>query len=231
MAKVATVLHQFFLEDGLSYGVKQRVPAALATPMRTVWRPSGTERGEVDLAEHQCMVERVRAGDTIAWEPLYHHVYPRLRAYALSHADRTQCDDLVSETLARAVGGVDRFRWDGAGFDAWLFGILRRVCSEHHRRQIRRQAEYRVTAVSDGSEPGDGVELEEEHAEVRRAFELLRPPEREVLELRVITGLSVEDVARLLGKASGAVRTGQSRALANLRMLIEPRPGSERLAR
>jgi RNA polymerase sigma-70 factor (ECF subfamily) len=66
--------------------------------------------------------------------------------------------------------------------------------------------------------------LEDEHAEVRKAFELLSPPERQVLELRVIAGLSVEDTARVLGKASGAVRTAQSRALASMRVLMEPQP-------
>jgi RNA polymerase sigma-70 factor (ECF subfamily) len=175
----------------------------------------------MNQAEHQAMVERAQGGHSDAWEALYRNAYPRLRAYALSHADRTQCEDLVNETLARAVAGVHRFKWEGGGFDAWLFGILRRVCSEHHRRHRRRQAEQRLQALTDGSEPSDSVELEDEHAEVRKAFELLRPPEREVLELRVIAGLSVEDVALVLGKAAGAVRTAQSRALANLRVLME----------
>jgi RNA polymerase sigma-70 factor (ECF subfamily) len=180
------------------------------------------ERGEVDLAEHQAMVELARDGNADAWEALYRDVHPRLRSYALSHADRAQCEDLVNEALARAFAGVHRFKWEGVGFDAWLFGILRRVCSEHHRRHIRDQPEHRLEAETDGAEPSDTVELEDEHAEVRRAFELLRPPEREVLELRVIAGLSAEDTARVLGKASGAVRTAQSRALANLRVLMEP---------
>ena len=179
----------------------------------------------MDLAEQQALVERARSGQADAWEALYRNVYPRLRAYALSHADRTQCEDLVNEALARAVAGVHRFRWEGGGFDAWLFGILRRVCSEHHRRHKRRQPVHPVEAEeADRSEPGDSIELEDEHAEVRKAFELLRPTERQVLELRVIAGLSVEDAAFILGKASGAVRAAQSRALASLRVLMEPQP-------
>jgi RNA polymerase sigma-70 factor (ECF subfamily) len=192
--------------------------------MRTVGPSLSIERGEVDLAQQRALVERARTGQADAWEALYRNVYPRLRAYALSHADRTQCEDLVNETLARAVASVHKFRWQGGGFDPWLFGILRRVCSEHHRRRNRRQPEHLVAAETDGSDPGDSVQLEDEHAEVRKAFELLSPPERQVLELRVIAGLSVEDAARVLGKASGAVRTAQSRALASLRVLMEPQP-------
>jgi RNA polymerase sigma-70 factor (ECF subfamily) len=191
-------------------------------PISSVKRRFDIERREVNPAEQRAMVERARSGHADAWEALYRNLYPRLRAYALSHANPAECEDLVNEAMARAVAGAHRFKWEGGGFDAWVFGILRRVCSEHHRHHERRRAEQRVQAVTDGSEPGDRVELQDEHAEVRQAFELLRPPEREVLELRVITGLSVEDVARVIHKPAGAVRTAQSRALGNLRVLMEP---------
>jgi RNA polymerase sigma-70 factor (ECF subfamily) len=49
----------------------------------------------------------------------------------------------------------------------------------------------------------------------------LTPAEQEVLELRVIAGLSAEQVGEVLGRNSGAVRTAQSRALAHLRELME----------
>jgi RNA polymerase sigma-70 factor (ECF subfamily) len=175
----------------------------------------------VDTADYQVVVERARQGDAAAWESLYRNVYPRLRSYALAHAGSDLCEDMVNETMARAVAGIARFQWEGGGFDAWLFGILRRVCSEHRRRQGRRRKEVRFEAAINGSEPGDGVELADDHAEVRRAFSLLRPAEREVLELRVVAGLSAEDVAWVLGKPAGTVRTAQSRALASLRLLME----------
>ena len=176
----------------------------------------------MDAAQQQILVERARQGHAEAWEILYRNVYPRLRAYALGRAHSSLCEDLVNETMARAVAGLVKFRWEGGGFDAWLFGIMRRVCSEHHRRQNRRKSEVRAQAVTDGSEPGDDLALADDHSEVRKAFSRLRPDEREVLELRVIAGLSAEDVGRVLGKPAGAVRTAQSRALANLRLLMEP---------
>ena len=83
------------------------------------------------------LVERARRGDHVAWEALYRHVYTRLRAYAVAHAGPAVAEDLVNEAMTRAVAGIGKFRWDGNGFDGWLFGILRRVCYEHHRRQHR----------------------------------------------------------------------------------------------
>ena len=74
--------------------------------------------------------------------------------------------------------------------------------------------------IEDGWAPGDPAAVADDHAELRRAFESLLPGEQQVLELRVIAGLSVEQTASVLEKAPGAVRTAQSRALGRLRQLI-----------
>jgi RNA polymerase sigma-70 factor (ECF subfamily) len=139
--------------------------------------------------------------------------------------DASHVEDLVSETMARAVRGIDGYQSSPAGFDSWVFGIGRRVCADHHRRQARLRRQDGVTAgmaevVEQGRAPGDPAVAADDHAELRRAFALLLPGDQQVLELRVIAGLSVEEVALVLEKAPGAVRTAQSRALGRLRQLI-----------
>jgi RNA polymerase sigma-70 factor (ECF subfamily) len=173
--------------------------------------------------EQHCLVERARNGDGEAWESLYRHAYPRLRAYAVRHGDPQVAEDLVSETMVRAVAGIGRFRWEAVGFDAWLFGILRHVCADHHRADSRRRNKPGHVGEHSEGQPGDDLLLSEEHAEIMDAFERLDPREREVLELRVIAGLSAEQVGQLLGKRAGAIRMAQSRALARLRELLEKR--------
>src|SRR5207248_9756458 len=111
---------------------------------------------------------------------------PRLVAYARRRLVGDAAVDAVSEAMVRAVARVDRFVWEGAGFEAWLFGILRHV----------------VLAV-------------------RAAFERLGPANQELLELRVMAGLSAEAVGQVLGKRPGAVRMAQNRALGRLRALME----------
>jgi len=68
---------------------------------------------------------------------------------------------------------------------------------------------------------GEDLELSDDHTEMRRAFSRLSPKERELLELRLVSGLTVDEVARVLGKRAGAIRTAQSRAVANLRQLLD----------
>lgn len=123
--------------------------------------------------------------------------------------------------MARAVARLDRFTWKGAGFDAWLFGILRHVVLDTQRSRGRRKTAGLVDQPSVERGPLDRVLHAEEAAAMRTAFGRLSPSDREVLELRVVAGLSSDAVAEVLGKKPGAVRMAQARALDRLRSLLE----------
>ena len=185
----------------------------------------GGERCKSDdlaLRESRRIVELAAAGDHDAWEQIYRNVYPRLRVYAARQVGADGADDVVNETMTRAVAGIGGFRWEPTGIDPWLFGIARRVAVDHHRKAGRARRLNRSAGLSDvGAQPGDAVELADEHAAVRAAFDQLTPSERELLELRVIAGLSAEQSAVVLGKRAGAVRVAQSRALARLRQILD----------
>ncbi|HMK63603.1 MAG TPA: sigma-70 family RNA polymerase sigma factor [Acidimicrobiales bacterium] len=169
------------------------------------------------------LVAGARSGDEDAWEQLYRRAYPRLYAYLARRLGRVDAEDAVNETMARAVAGLGRYRPGPAGFDGWLFGIARHVSLDHQRRHNRRPR-HAPTLVPDpptGSDPGEGLELAADHLRVRRAYEALSRSDRELLDLRVVAGLSAEQTAAVLGRRPGAVRTAQSRALARLRTLLE----------
>jgi RNA polymerase sigma-70 factor (ECF subfamily) len=182
---------------------------------RLAGRPPPVEHPKEDRRD---LVERARTGDAQAWEALYRGLYPRLRAYLVGRAGSHVADDLASETMTRAVAAMGRYRHESAGFDGWVFGIARRVSADHHRGLHRRP----LTAVADDPAPiEEPLDIADDHAELRRAFAQLPADDRELLELRVVAGLSADEVAGVLGKRSGAVRTAQCRALARLRRLLE----------
>lgn len=171
------------------------------------------------LDELRALVERARGNDPDAWEELYVRSYPRLHDYARRRVPtREEADDAVSEAVARAYAGIGRFRWRGGGFDAWMYGILRNVILETHRRRVRHVSGFEPA----GEEPGpiDYVLAREEGAALRAAFARLGAEDQEVLELRVVGGLNAKQIASVLGKRAGAVRMSQSRALARLRALM-----------
>jgi RNA polymerase sigma-70 factor (ECF subfamily) len=172
---------------------------------------------KITVDELQQLVRRAQGGDADAWEALYRLSYPALLGYARRRlARRDEADDAVSETFARAYARINGFRWEGAGFNGWLFGILRNVVLESHRRE--RRNEKRVMQGTDNDEDLlKDLLLHEEFGAVRAAFACLSPEDREVLELRVVGGLAAEEVAVVVGKRAGAVRMAQSRALSRLR--------------
>lgn len=172
------------------------------------------------------VIRAARCGHGWAWEQLYRSSYPGLRAYCTHRAGSEACDDIVAETWSRVIGGIDRYRWSPVGFDAWLFGIARRVIADHHRQVGRlRILQLRDPAPAPQVQPGEDLLDAVDREAVRRGFRRLSAADRELLELRVVAARSAEEVAAILGRRPGAVRTAQHRALRRLRELVEREAG------
>ncbi|MDQ1396604.1 MAG: polymerase sigma-70 factor, subfamily [Acidimicrobiaceae bacterium] len=191
--------------------------------MGVTFRELERYEGSVDEQhDARALVERAREGDERAWDTLYRGVYPRLLAYARRRlASPEEAKDAVSETMTRAVAKIDRFTWTGGGFDAWVFGILRHVVLDNQRASGRRTSVPLVDRASGDAGPLERILDHEEAEAVRIAFTRLDPADQELLELRVVGRLTSDEVAAVLGKRPGAVRTAQSRAVARLRSLMQ----------
>lgn len=179
----------------------------------------GADGTELDEDGLRRLVRLASQPEPDAWEAIYRRSYPRLFAYARRRlpSDAT-ADDAVSETMLRALDRIDNFTWQGAGFDAWLYGILRNVVHEAHRHDGRVVATAEVPESSDHFvHPPDALVQRDQQTELRTAFALLSADDQEILELRVVAGLSAEGVAEARDRSAGAVRMAQSRALDRLR--------------
>jgi RNA polymerase sigma-70 factor (ECF subfamily) len=120
--------------------------------------------------------------------------------------------------MARAVANIGRYRPvpGSGGFDGWLFGICRHVILDAQRASGRRGYGPPPEDVSH-ADPAERLVSADEAEAVREAFARLSDDDRELLELRVLSGLSAEEAASVLGRRPGAVRMAQSRAVARLR--------------
>jgi len=126
------------------------------------------------------------------------------------------CEDVASDVWLESAGRLHRFRGDEAAFRGWLFTRARRRALDHHRRAAREPL-----AVADLPEPRDparGGEVERAQA-LDAAIALLRSlpvDQREVVLLRDLAGLDVEQVAAMTGKRPGTVRVLHHRGLKRL---------------
>lgn len=164
--------------------------------------------------------QRLLARDPRAWEALHERVYPAMMNYALrrlSNADAAQ--DAVAEAMTRVVATRDKLV-DAVSPEAWCIGVLRHVVADVHRRGYRERDRSVPTPRALDLDVGERMELNDEHEAMRAAFSRLDETDREVLQLRVIAGLSSEEAAEVLEISPGAVRMAQSRALERLRRLM-----------
>ncbi|MEZ5257402.1 MAG: sigma-70 family RNA polymerase sigma factor [Ilumatobacteraceae bacterium] len=185
----------------------------------------------LDAADLRRVVARAQQHDPDAWEVLYRHCRPRLLDYARRRLpDLQAAEDAVSDALVRSMERIEQFSWRGAGFDAWMYGILRNVVLESYRssgrsaRLVERSASDVVVAAMSGhgeAPPGTRIEQADEIVAVRDAFSSLPDDDREILELRVVGQLSAEQVGEVIGKRAGAVRMSQSRPRPTRAALLE----------
>jgi RNA polymerase sigma-70 factor, ECF subfamily len=185
-------------------------------------RPSTQEVWQKELGEAIIGVAQLRARDVGAWETLFDTMYPRMLAYAQRRVDSADdARDAVSETFTRMVQSLERLDAANVSPEAWCFGILHHVVVDQQRTTYRRRRPLPVEPPATAPEPTDGMVLDIDHEGIRAAFARLAPHDRDVLELRVVAGLSADEVAEVLSMRPGAVRMAQSRALERLRSHFE----------
>ncbi|QGZ93856.1 sigma-70 family RNA polymerase sigma factor [Terricaulis silvestris] len=144
---------------------------------------------------------------------------PSLRAFARSLAHNpAQADDLVQDTLVKALANVDRFE-QGTNLRAWLFTILR----NHYYSQLRKSkreiedADGKFAArLSSRPEQDGSVDLED----FKVAFQQLAPDHREVLTLVGASGCSYEEAAHICGCAVGTIKSRVNRARKKLSEML-----------
>lgn len=136
-----------------------------------------------------------------------------LRRYALTLArDRDDAEDLVQETLVRAIAGARTFRPD-ANLRSWLFGILHNVhISDRRRDQVRTRAAASIETLA----RTDIAPNQPDHIELSRtmeAFARLPEDQRRALTLVAVEGMSYQEAAGILGIPLGTLmsRLGRGR--------------------
>ena len=188
-------------------------------------RKPATPAGLAGLDSTFALVEAAKAGDREALDRLFSRYLPSLRRWASGRLPRwtrdlMDTDDLVQETVIRAVKRIDQFesRHEGA-----LQAYLRQAVVNRIRDEVRRSKRSPVeTALDDNARDHAASPLENAiGAEALERYEAalarLRPEEREAIVARVEMDGSYQEVAQALGKPSAdAARMAVSRALLRL---------------
>jgi RNA polymerase sigma-70 factor (ECF subfamily) len=144
---------------------------------------------------------------------------PSLRAFAVSlcgNLDRA--DDLVQETLTRALANIESFR-PGTNMAAWLFTILRNQFRSEYRKRRREVEDAEGTHAASLQAPPEQL-ARVEFGELRQALGELPEDQREALILVGASGFSYEEAANICGCAVGTIKSRVNRARTHLAQLM-----------
>lgn len=161
------------------------------------------------------VLDAARRGDRDAISDLYLRFNPSLVRFLEGRSGAGA--DLAQDTWIAVFASLASFEGNDRQFRSWLFTIARRRVVDHWRRVGRQpvttHAPAQVASVTARDTAGDELIARDAIAELVRD---LSAEQADVVLLRVVAGLSVEEVADIIGKSPGAIRVIQHRALRRL---------------
>ncbi len=164
----------------------------------------------------RAVLAAARVGSEWAWSELYRGLAPTVLGY-LRARGAPEPEDVAGEVFLQAVRDLQRFDGDERALRAWLLTIAHHRLLDARRRRARRPVEPAPDDVLDARSPTGDAEQEAlrslDLAEVRALLSGLSADQESVLVLRIVGDLTVEEVARVLGKRTGAVKALQRRGL------------------
>ena len=165
------------------------------------------------------LVDRAQQGDRGALEELYLIHFDRIYGYLhMSVGNRHDAEDLTTQTFLKMLESIGRFRWRSAPFSAWLFRIAHNLAMDHFRAGKRWQPEEEVPEPPGAEEPSAEMAAMRSigRQSMMEMIDTLSPEQQQVLTLKFVFNFANADVAKILDKTEGAIKSLQHRALASL---------------
>ena len=183
------------------------------------------ERPKDSTAQVRKLVERAQAGERDALEELYLIHFDRIYSYLhMTVGNRHDAEDLTTQTFLKMLESIGRFRWQAAPFSAWLFRIAHNLSMDHFRANRRWQPEEEVPEPPDSAERSAEDEALQSigRQSMMSLIDTLSPEQQQVLTLKFVFNFPNGDVATILEKTEGAIKSLQHRALVSLQKQIAP---------
>lgn len=149
---------------------------------------------------------------------IYHYIYYRT-------SNEADAEDLAAKTFMRAWQHIGNYDDRGLPFSAWLYRIAHNLVANWHRDHSRR----RVISLDDltlWQVNEDGPEaaalFAEDKAALLAAVRRLPADRQELLSLKFVEHLSNNEIASIMGRSEGAVKSLYHRTLLSLRQDLQP---------
>ena len=194
--------------------------------------PDGEGSPGLADADERVLIERCRAGDVAAFEPLVEKYRQRVWRLAFQVLrDREEAWDCAQDAFVRAFQSLASFRGQSA-FYTWLFRIAMNVATDRLRSraaqarafgsQLVPEEEWERSAPDLGARPDQAAFGSEQRLRIRQALDTLPPNARTIIILSDVEGLSYREIASVLNCPIGTVMSRLHNARKRLRSALGP---------
>ena len=179
----------------------------------------------IDETSFADVLAAAQRGDERAAQSLFVQLQPRLLRFLKAHEPRA-ADDIAAEVWLAVATRITQFEGTWADFRAWFFTIARRRLADHRRTAVRRRTdvvEAEVFELRPGRDNPEQAALDSLSGQdaARLITSSLSGDQAEVLLLRLLGDLDVDQVAGVMQRTPNWVRVTQHRAIRNLARLID----------
>jgi RNA polymerase sigma-70 factor, ECF subfamily len=186
------------------------------------------------LEENKLVAEAQR--DSQAFGVIFDMYYPKILQYATRRIGNLElAQDITADVFYKALHKLWQFKWRAVPFSAWLYRIANNEINQHFRKGTYRKVtslenlmegtDFEPQALEDLQKEREEAEREiERHAEykiVQEAVRTLPLHYQEVISLRYFEKKKLTEIAVILGKKEGTIKSLHSRALVLLRKVLE----------
>ena len=182
------------------------------------------------MQDEQGLVQRAQQEDKEAFARLYEAHFDRIYRYlVLRIGNKAEAEDMTQQVFVKAFESIPSFRWKGVPLSAWLFRIARNMVIDHVRKIKKRPTvPFEESLVSSDSNTQLEIERKLDIEQLVSATKRITTAQRQVISLRFAGGLSIAEVARVMGKNQGAVKALQHSAIVALRKILLAGENSEK---
>ncbi len=178
------------------------------------------------------LLQQAQNFDRAALTAVYDQYHPLLFRYIVRQVnDAETARELTAVVFERFLAALKNGNGPETQLKAWLYRTAHNLVIDFYRRQAHRNhLPLADTLPSNGTTP---CQLAEQHLlgeQVITALQTLTPDQQQVITLKFLEGFSNAEVAALMEKPIGAVKSLQHRGLARLQQMLTPQPIEEHVA-
>ena len=176
------------------------------------------------MREEESLIQRAKERDPVALTQIYEDNFDRIYRYiVLKIGDRTEAEDMTQQVFLNVIKAIPGYKSKGMPLSSWLYRIAHNQVVDYFRKKSKKQ----FVPLDERIESGDDDPLRETEKkmqveELSQATKQLTKAQQEVISLRFAGELSIAEVAKMMGKSTGAVKALQHSAIVALRRVMAP---------